>query len=204
MSDFSTSALRHRALQSRNTVAAAAFVYAVLTTRIYCRPNCPSRLARRANITFFDNAAEAAAAGFRACKRCVPDVERGGSDLQEEVIERACTEMARRMVDGNGSKLEEAAKSVGWTKSHFCRVFKRVKGITVGEWVRSLDLGRIGAMHKKGSVDVQWRIGTEVVGVSSTASSQGELDSEEDWENWLNYSECSTPLLVSQGLPMFS
>jgi methylphosphotriester-DNA--protein-cysteine methyltransferase len=92
MPDFSTPSLRHLALTTRNPLATSAFTYAVLTTRIYCRPDCPSRLARRANITFFDTALEAAAAGFRPCKRCAPDVEKGRS-AQEEAVERVCQGM---------------------------------------------------------------------------------------------------------------
>ncbi|MCJ1441437.1 MAG: hypothetical protein MMC23_001924 [Stictis urceolatum] len=49
------------------------FIYAVLSTRIYCIPGCPSRLARRSNIQFHATPSSAVAAGFRACKRCKPD-----------------------------------------------------------------------------------------------------------------------------------
>lgn len=51
---------------------AITFVYAVLTTGIYCRASCPGRLARRANVTFYDDWRQAEEAGFRACKRCKP------------------------------------------------------------------------------------------------------------------------------------
>ncbi|KAK0609049.1 Bifunctional transcriptional activator/DNA repair enzyme Ada [Lasiodiplodia hormozganensis] len=73
-SSFNNPHTRWRALTARDPAAHASFVYAVLSTRIYCRPTCPARLARRANIVFYDAAAQAAAAGFRACKRCRPDV----------------------------------------------------------------------------------------------------------------------------------
>jgi methylphosphotriester-DNA--protein-cysteine methyltransferase len=33
-------------------------------------------------------------------------------------------------------RLDDLAREVGWTKSHFCRVFKKVEGVTVGEWVK--------------------------------------------------------------------
>ncbi|KAH0832445.1 hypothetical protein AYO21_05132 [Fonsecaea monophora] len=64
---------RWRALVARDTHATDAFVYAVVTTKIYCRPDCPARLARRANVRFFDLAAQAERGGFRACKRCKPN-----------------------------------------------------------------------------------------------------------------------------------
>lgn len=43
------------------------FVYAVVTTGVYCRPQCPSRRPLRRNVLFFDNPVEAEVAGFRAC-----------------------------------------------------------------------------------------------------------------------------------------
>src|SRR6266702_3099707 len=49
-----------------------AFVYAVRSTRVYCRPSCPSRKPRRERIAYFARPAEAERAGFRACRRCHP------------------------------------------------------------------------------------------------------------------------------------
>ncbi len=50
----------------------ARFFYGVATTGVFCRPTCASRRPLRANVRFFRTAAEAEAAGFRACKRCKP------------------------------------------------------------------------------------------------------------------------------------
>lgn len=50
----------------------ARFLYAVRTTGIYCRPDCPSRRPKRENVVFFEDAAAAERAGFRACRRCCP------------------------------------------------------------------------------------------------------------------------------------
>lgn len=69
---YSTPSDRWRALTQRDSLATDAFVYAVRTTRIYCRPDCRARLARRANVSFYDTGAQAEHDGFRACKRCKP------------------------------------------------------------------------------------------------------------------------------------
>ncbi len=45
----------------------------VKTTRIYCRPVCPSKAPLPENIVYFDTAAQAERSGYRACKRCFPD-----------------------------------------------------------------------------------------------------------------------------------
>src|SRR2546428_4966873 len=49
-----------------------AFVYAVRSTGIYCRPTCPSRRPRRELVTFFPIPEAAEQAGFRPCQRCRP------------------------------------------------------------------------------------------------------------------------------------
>ena len=49
-------------------------VQAVITTGIYCRPECPAR-PRPENVRVFTSGEEAQRAGFRACLRCRPDAE---------------------------------------------------------------------------------------------------------------------------------
>jgi methylphosphotriester-DNA--protein-cysteine methyltransferase len=70
---YSTPAARWAALTTRDPAASKAFIYAVRTTKIYCRPDCRARLARRANVAFYDNIQQAQQDGYRACKRCKPD-----------------------------------------------------------------------------------------------------------------------------------
>lgn len=65
---------RWRAVRARERSADGRFWYGVLTTGIYCRPQCPSRPARR-NVRFYLSREEARAAGLRACKRCHPDAD---------------------------------------------------------------------------------------------------------------------------------
>ena len=63
---------RWRAVVRRDASAAGDFVIGVKTTGIFCRPGCPARTPLRENVAFFDDSGAAAAAGFRACKRCKP------------------------------------------------------------------------------------------------------------------------------------
>src|SRR6184192_3664997 len=53
------------------------FYTGVKTTRIYCRPTCPVKPARSANVVFFPTAAAAERAGFRPCLRCRPEAAPG-------------------------------------------------------------------------------------------------------------------------------
>lgn len=69
---YETDEARWQAALSRDRAAEGAFFVGVLTTKIYCKPSCPGR-PKRENVRFFDNSAEARAAGLRACKRCRPE-----------------------------------------------------------------------------------------------------------------------------------
>lgn len=49
-------------------------VNACVTTKIFCRPNCPpGRRTKSWNRVFFENIDLARDAGFRACKVCKPE-----------------------------------------------------------------------------------------------------------------------------------
>lgn len=72
---YATDDARWAAVQRRDRQADGAFVFAVTTTGVYCRPDCPGRPLRR-NVRFFEGQAAAREAGFRPCKRCRPDEAR--------------------------------------------------------------------------------------------------------------------------------
>src|SRR5262245_15230851 len=70
----------YRAVRSRDRRFDGVFYTAVTTTGIYCRPSCPAVTPRRHNVEFFVTAAGAQAAGFRACRRCLPDATPGSPE----------------------------------------------------------------------------------------------------------------------------
>ncbi len=63
----------YAAMQARDRSFDGVFFTCVRTTGIYCRPVCPARQPLLKNCRFVATAAEAVAAGFRACKRCRPE-----------------------------------------------------------------------------------------------------------------------------------
>src|SRR5215213_10659141 len=63
-----------RALDARDARFDGLFFVGIVTTRIYCRPICPSRRANPDHRRFFDSAAAAENAGFRPCLRCRPEL----------------------------------------------------------------------------------------------------------------------------------
>ncbi len=63
----------YRAVKLRDARFDGRFFTAVKTTGIYCRPVCPARTPKSANVTFYPTAAAAQEAGFRPCLRCRPE-----------------------------------------------------------------------------------------------------------------------------------
>ncbi len=117
---------RWQCLSARDATADGTFVYAVETTGVYCRPACPSRLAKPENIRFFATPAAAEAAGFRPCKRCNPDGRSRASDHVEIV---AATCRAIEAADAPPT-LAELATHAGLSAHHLHRLFKAHTGVT--------------------------------------------------------------------------
>ncbi|MDP3386869.1 MAG: Ada metal-binding domain-containing protein, partial [Eubacteriales bacterium] len=51
------------------------FFFGVKTTNIFCRPSCPSPIAKEENVLYFDTIFKALEIGFRPCMRCRPDID---------------------------------------------------------------------------------------------------------------------------------
>src|SRR5271170_8191251 len=129
------------ALASREARPDGAFVYAVRTTGVYCRPGCASRLPRRENVAFYETPAAAEAAGFRPCKRCRPSGD-SLADRHVAAIGRACALIRAR--DALPS-LAELAAAAGISRFHFHRIFKEITGTTPRQWGEAHRLGRFAA-----------------------------------------------------------
>lgn len=127
---FRTKPSRHQAVADRDSRADGRFVYAVVTTTVYCRPSCPSKRPNRENIVFFRTFQEAESAGYRACRRCQPR-EPFRADPQLKTIERACQSLDDVEVRPS---LESLAAAAGLSRFHFLRVFKRVVGVTPAQY----------------------------------------------------------------------
>ena len=117
---------RWQAVAGRDRTADGTFVYAVRTTGVYCRPSCPSRLARRANVEFHATPADAERAGFRACRRCRPDQPQR-DQAHAAIIADAC-----RSIEASDEMpaLAALAKRAGLSPHHFHRLFKQATGVT--------------------------------------------------------------------------
>ena len=112
----------YRAVQSRDRRFDGTFYTAVRTTGIYCRPSCPARTPSFGNVSFHPSAASAQAAGYRACKRCLPDATPGSPewDVAGTVAGRAMRLIADGVVDREG--VAGLAHRVGYTTRHLSRL----------------------------------------------------------------------------------
>jgi AraC family transcriptional regulator of adaptative response/methylated-DNA-[protein]-cysteine methyltransferase len=117
---------RWAAVVARSAEADGTFFYSVETTGVYCRPSCPSRLARPENIRFHSSREDAERAGFRPCKRCRPS-EPSQADRYLAQVTRAC-----RLIESSDEapRLDRLAREAGMSPFHFHRVFKTITGLT--------------------------------------------------------------------------
>ena len=120
---------------ARDPQADGLFVYAVKTTKIYCRPTCPSRRPERKNVAFYPSPEMARTAGYRPCLRCEPDAAAARPDPQIAAIDavsRYLTENA-----GEQARLKDVAKATGVAPLTILRGFKRVLGVTPREFAKT-------------------------------------------------------------------
>lgn len=113
---------RYRAVSSRDARFDGHFYTAVTSTGIYCRPSCPAQTPRRENVRFYTHAAAAAAAGFRACRRCRPDTAPGSRewDIRGDLAARALRLVADGTVDADG--VGGLARRLAVSERHLHRV----------------------------------------------------------------------------------
>jgi AraC family transcriptional regulator of adaptative response / DNA-3-methyladenine glycosylase II len=113
----------YEALVSRDRRFDGRFFTGVVSTGIYCRPICPSRLPRLKNLRFFPCAAAAEAAGFRPCRRCHPEAAPGTPAWTgtSAVVSRALRLIADHGLDD--SSVETLAGRLGLGDRHLRRLF---------------------------------------------------------------------------------
>lgn len=128
---------RWRAVLERDRGADGAFVYAVRSTRVACRPSCGSRRPRRSNVSFFPSIAEAVAADYRPCRRCRPQ-ERDPDAADRALVRHGCALIQQ----DPGNSLRAVAKSLAVTPHRLQRLFRRWLGVSPREYRAACRLSR--------------------------------------------------------------
>ncbi|MGI6879518.1 AlkA N-terminal domain-containing protein [Microbacterium sp. gxy059] len=112
----------YRAVSARDRRFDGQFVTAVRTTGIYCRPSCPARTPLPANVSFYPTSAAAHEAGYRACRRCLPEAAPGSPawDIRGDAAARALRLIADGIVDREG--VSGLAARLGYSSRHLGRL----------------------------------------------------------------------------------
>jgi AraC family transcriptional regulator, regulatory protein of adaptative response / DNA-3-methyladenine glycosylase II len=118
----------YRLSESRDPRYDGIFFIAATSTRLYCRPSCPARQPKRANVRFYPTAAAAQSAGFRACKRCRPDAAPGSPEWnwRADRVARAMRLIGDGIVDREG--VPGLAKRLGFSDRHLRRLLSEQVG----------------------------------------------------------------------------
>ena len=134
-----------RAVERRDARFDGQFVYAVDSTHIYCRPSCPSRRPLRSRVRFYPAPDAAEAAGYRACRRCLP--------RESATAAVAAVERARGYIEANSDRpitLSALASEVGLSPFHLQRTFKRLLGVSPREYQDALRVTNLKSRLRAG------------------------------------------------------
>ena len=119
-----------RARLNRDSRFDGRFYLATLTTGVFCRPICPSRLPAEQNVRYFATAAAAGEAGYRPCLRCRPEM---ALPMPESALGNTHVIRALRLIDGgflNGQSLLALARQLDLSERHLDRIFMQTLGAT--------------------------------------------------------------------------
>jgi AraC family transcriptional regulator, regulatory protein of adaptative response / methylated-DNA-[protein]-cysteine methyltransferase len=131
----------------RDASADGQFFYAVKSTGIFCKPSCPSRRPTRKQVQFFPTTDAAQAAGFRACKRCEPERTTAKADPHAGAV-AAVAEYLKEHAEER-TKLADVAKATGVGRLTILRGFKRVLGVSPGQYAKEARLTKFKEKVRK-------------------------------------------------------
>lgn len=147
----STQAIYLEAVHKRDKAFDGAFVYAVKSTKIYCRPSCPSRKPNDENIEFFSEPKLAQQAGYRACKRCQPDEAKVTdphlTNPRLEKVQAMCHYIEHHV---DMISLETLSKAFSLSPSHLQRMFTSVVGVSPQAYAEAYRMNKIKSALQQG------------------------------------------------------
>ena len=123
----------YAAMLARDPATDGTFFTCVKTTGIFCRNVCPARPPYLQNCVFVATAADAVAAGFRACKRCRPESVPGSPAWigSASSVSRALKLIQDGALDAeNEGRGEVLGDKLGLGERQVRRLFKRHLGAT--------------------------------------------------------------------------
>lgn len=134
-----------QAIKNNDARFNGAFVYAVNSTGIYCKPSCSSKLPKRANVRFFASFKQAETNGFRACLRCQPKSEKASP--QVEIVIRVCEILENE----EAVSLEDLGTKLNLSQWYLRKLFKEYIGVSPKKYAETKRLEKFKNEIKKGS-----------------------------------------------------
>jgi methylphosphotriester-DNA--protein-cysteine methyltransferase len=123
--------LCYRALVARDRRFDGVCLVGVTSTRIYCRPICTVRAARREHYRYFPHPALAEHAGLRPCLRCRPGVAPGAGAVDAvDELTRAAVARIEAGALADGGKLDGLAAELGVSARHLRCSMHHVLGLS--------------------------------------------------------------------------
>ena len=132
---------------ARDASADGQFVYAVRSTKIFCRPSCPSRRPMRKNVAFFSTPQAARDAGYRPCLRCDPDRAAPRADPHAAAIAAVARYLDEHC--DTVTSLTELGRIAGLNPFNVQRSFTRILGISPREYARARKMERFKTEVRK-------------------------------------------------------
>lgn len=143
--DIDTTDTYWTAILGRDARYDGQFVYGVRSTRIFCRPSCPSRRPGREQVEIFDDSPSAKQAGFRACLRCQPEL---ASNPQAALVADICAALDEE--NTTIPSLEDLGQRFAMSPTHLQRMFTKVMGISPRRYAQARRLERLKAELRDG------------------------------------------------------
>jgi AraC family transcriptional regulator of adaptative response/methylated-DNA-[protein]-cysteine methyltransferase len=138
-----------QAILARDNCFDGAFVFAVRSTGVYCRPSCPARRPRREQVILYRLAKIAEQAGFRPCRRCRPN-EATIHDPRVKLVQRVCRYIEENDSLENAHRLAELSAHTQISTYYLQRTFKRIMSITPHQYAQAHRLGKLKTLLRKG------------------------------------------------------
>ena len=105
-----------------------------MTTGIFCRPSCKSKLPKRENVIFINFLSEAEKYKLRPCKRCRPDLVNYNPNRELVVkIKKIYTEFYNKP-----DKIKSIINDVGVSSNTLMRSFKQFENMTQKQYLTKI------------------------------------------------------------------
>jgi AraC family transcriptional regulator, regulatory protein of adaptative response / methylated-DNA-[protein]-cysteine methyltransferase len=135
-----------RAMRENDVRFDGVFFVGVKTTGIYCRPTCRARLPKRENVEFHISRESAVKGGFRACKRCKPELDTAISPKVETVI-KACYVIEKSDVES--LSLQTLGNETNVSPTYLQKVFKEIVGVSPKQYADEIRMQRFKRQVKR-------------------------------------------------------